>query len=172
MWDWEYPARLIWNTCFSSLSLFLSLLLSKCEIIVIKLAVFNRPVSRYLLPPVFACIRVTRVVNLNIALYVDWQRPYLCESCDWHDVVTDCDAAGTEGVLHRLGDGGCNVPQHHPVQAVVHWQMHFTGWETICMCDRVLLSGHMGSYMVSWDDLSPFLEGGCCYARWTKMVLT
>ena len=24
---------------------------------------------------------------------------------------------------------------------------------------------HMGSHMLSLEDLSPFLEGGCCYAR-------
>ena len=58
---------------------------------------------------------------------MDWQRPYVRESCDWHDVVAECDASGTEGVLRRLGGGGCNVRQHHPVQAVVQWQMHFTG---------------------------------------------
>ena len=77
----------------------------------------------------------------------------------------------------------CSLPQlntgdHLVYNATEHWQIHFTGWEdcvcvcvcmTECMrvcvrvCDiLVLLPHHLGSYMLSSEDLSPFLEGGCC----------
>ena len=40
------------------------------------------------------------------------------------------------------------------------------------MCDRILLVGHTGSHTPSLKDLSPILEGGCCFCFFYAGSLT
>ena len=62
--------------------------------------------------------------------------------------------------------------------AVVHGHaFHFEKMKglcvCVCVCDHFWLPCQIGSHMPSSEDVSPFLEGGCCCAKrlaWLKIV--
>ena len=114
-------------------------------------------------------------ISLGIIIYTG---PLLRPSANWHPISgyhSHCwqnSFLGNAVVVEAFPSWTLGGQQ---VDTNVHWQMLSIGWED-CLCGHfVTIPSLVGSHTSSSEDLAPFLEGGCSYAKrlsWLKIVPT